>query len=108
MEVKCNPRWAASACWVSPCASTAAARWTCRASRSRRTARALRHLPAAGRPPDLGAQAVRTGGLAQKALGAPSPPQGPGLPPRVDTLAIARLRRGPPGGELPSFPRPVP
>jgi hypothetical protein len=76
--------------------------------RAHRTARALRHRRAAGRPPDLGAQAVRKGGLAQHALRAPVPPQRPGLPPRADTLAIDDLRLGPPGGELPSFPRPVP
>jgi len=58
--------------------------------------------------PDLGAQTVRKGGLTQNALRAPVPPQRPGLPPRAYTLAIDGLRRGPPGGELPSFPRPVP
>ncbi len=71
---------------------------------ARRTARALRHRRAARRPPDLGAQTVRKGGLAQHALRAPVPPQRPGLSPRADTLAIARLRRGPPGGELSSDP----
>ena len=59
---------------------------------------------AAGMPPDLGAQAVRKGGLAQHALRGPVPPQRPALPPRADTLAIARLRRGLPGGRIALIP----
>jgi len=38
----------------------------------------------------------------------PVAPHGPGRSPRADTRAIDGPRRGPPGGELPSFLRPVP
>jgi hypothetical protein len=46
-------------------------------------------------------------GASPSTLRAPVSPQRPGLPPRADQRAIARLRRGPARGELPSFPPPV-